>query len=122
VAALALAFHCSQVAVQWVLARAAGVAVPLRYCALYHPVISVMTALPITIGGFGVREGGYVHFLRPLGVAAPVAVTIGLLWFALTLLGGLVGGAVFAWSGARFVDVAPPASEAIPPPAGSPPA
>ncbi len=121
VAVLSLAFHLSQVCVQWVLARAAGAAVPFGYCLLYHPVISVMTALPVSIGGFGVREGGYLYFLTRIGIADSVALTVGLLWFMLTLLGGLVGGAIFAVSGAQLPEVVPRARDTIRPPAGSPP-
>lgn len=114
VAATSVVFHLSQVVVQWVLARAAGAVVPFGYCLLYHPLISVISALPISIGGFGVREGGYLYFLGRIGVDRSVAVTIGLLWFTLTLLGGLVGGVVFALAGTRL--------ELIPPPVESPPA
>ena len=102
VAAVSLVFHLSQVLVQWQLARAAGVDVPLSYCLVYHPLISVVTAVPLTVSGFGVREGGYVFFLRHIHVDDSVAVTIGLLWFVLTLVGGLLGGAIFVASGARL--------------------
>jgi len=102
VAAVSLVFHLSQVLVQWQLTRAAGAAVPLSYCLLYHPLISVMTALPVSVGGFGVREGGYLYFLTRIDIDDSVAVTVGLLWFTVTLLGGMVGGAVFVASGARL--------------------
>jgi uncharacterized membrane protein YbhN (UPF0104 family) len=101
-AALSIVFHLSQVAVQWVLARAVGVPVPLSYCLVFHPLVSIMTALPVSLGGFGVREGGYLYFLTRIGVDASAAVTMGLLWFAVTLVGGLVGGVAFLASGARL--------------------
>jgi len=52
---VSLAFHLSQVGVQWLLARAGGAAVPFSYCMVMHPVLSVMMALPLSLGGFGVR-------------------------------------------------------------------
>jgi len=102
VAATSLAFHVTQVAVQYVLARAAGVTVPFSYCLIFHPVISVMTALPFSIGGLGVREGGYLYFLTRIDVDDSVAVTIGLSWFAVTVVAGLLGGALFVASGAEL--------------------
>ena len=102
VTGVSLVFHTTQVAVQWVLARAAGVTLPFSYCLIYHPVISVMTALPLSVAGLGVREGGYLFFLTRIDIDDSIAVTIGLCWFAVTVLAGLVGGALFLTSGARL--------------------
>jgi len=99
---VSLVFHLSQVAVQYVLVHAAGATVPLSYCLVYHPVISVMTALPFSIGGLGVREGGYLYFLTRVDIDDSVAVTVGVLWFAIIVLAGLAGGAVFVVSGAEL--------------------
>lgn len=108
VAALSTAFHLSQVAVQWFIARAAGAPLPLSYCLVIHPLLSVMMALPVSVGGFGVREGGYLYFLTRLDIDDSVAVTTGLLWFAVTALSGLVGGVVFLAGGARLPRVRAP--------------
>jgi uncharacterized membrane protein YbhN (UPF0104 family) len=100
VAAVSLAFHLTQVAVQYVLVRAAGGTVPFSYCLIYHPMISVMAAVPV-VGGLGVQQGGYLYFLTRINLDDSIAVTVGLLWFAVTVLAGLVGGAVFLASGAE---------------------
>ncbi len=102
IAGVSLIFHLSQVCVQWLLARAAGAAVPFAYCLVFHPVLSVMMALPVSIGGFGVREGGYLYFLGLIDVDDSVAVTVGLLWWAVTVIAGLAGGAVFFATGAEL--------------------
>jgi uncharacterized membrane protein YbhN (UPF0104 family) len=102
VAAVSLVFHLTQVVVQYVLARALGVAVPFSYCLIYHPVISVMAALPVSVAGFGVREGGYLYFLTRMNIDDSVAVTIGLLWFTVTFVAGLLGGVLFLASGAAL--------------------
>src|SRR5919197_1409077 len=63
----------------------------------------------------GVREGGYLYFLTRIDVDDSIAVTLGLLWFALTVLAGLVGGALFVASGAALPRVHPrPAAPAAP--------
>jgi len=102
VAVVSLLFHLTQVLVQWVLARAAGADVPFSYCLIYHPVVSVMAALPVSVAGLGVREGGYLYFLTRLDVDDSIAVTVGLLWFAVTVLADLIGGVVFLASGAAL--------------------
>lgn len=55
---------------------------------------AVMTLLPISIGGLGVREAIYVTLLQPYGVAAVMAVALGLLQFAVSVLNGAVGGLI----------------------------
>jgi hypothetical protein len=71
--------------------------------------LSVMMALPFSIAGFGVREGGYIYFLTRIDVDDSVAVTMGLLWFAVTAVSGLVGGLIFLASGAELPSVRAPA-------------
>jgi glycosyltransferase 2 family protein len=102
VGGVSLVFHITQAGAQFVLARAAGVALPFSYCLIFHPVISLMTALPVSIAGLGVREGGYLYFLTRINVDDSVAVTLGLLWFGVTVAVGLVGGLLFVSSGARL--------------------
>ena len=102
ISVVSIAFHLTQVTAQWVLARAAGAALPFSYCLIFHPMISVMTALPLSVGGFGVREGGYLYFLTRIDVDDSIAVTAGLLWFAVTAVAGLLGGALFVASGAEL--------------------
>ena len=99
---VSLVFHLSQVCMQWMLARAAGADVPFSYCLVFHPMLSVMLALPVSIGGFGVREGGYLYFLGLINVDDSIAVTIGLLWWSVTVVAGLLGGALFFATGAEI--------------------
>jgi len=102
VVCVSLVFHLSQVCVQWVLGKAAGVTIPFTYCLVFHPVISLVTALPVSIGGFGVREGMYLYFLGLIDVDDSVAVTMGLLWWAVTFVVGMLGGVAFFANGARL--------------------
>jgi uncharacterized membrane protein YbhN (UPF0104 family) len=102
VAVVSVVFHLIQVTVQFVLARSLGIALPFSYCLILHPVVSVMMALPVSVSGFGVREGGYLYFLTRIDVDDSIAVTMGLLWFAVSLLAGLLGGLIFLASGAEL--------------------
>ena len=102
VSLLSAVFHLSQVGVQYLLARAAGTSLAFSYCLVMHPVLSLMMALPVSIGGFGVREGGYLFFLARIDVDDSIAVTMGLLWWLMTALSGVVGALVFVASGAAL--------------------
>ena len=58
---------------------------------LYLPIINSVTAVPITISGFGVREGMYVTMFREVGVAEPVALVMSLLGYLANLFWSVVG-------------------------------
>jgi len=59
---------------------------------LYLPIINSVTAVPITISGFGVREGMYIKMFHEVGVAEPVALVMSLLVISLPYLWSIVGG------------------------------
>ena len=58
---------------------------------VFLPAVLIAQVLPISIGGFGVREGLFVFFLGSLGVADSEATLFGLFLGILTLLTSLVG-------------------------------
>ncbi len=62
---------------------------------LYLPIINSVTAVPITISGFGVREGMYIKMFHEVGVAEPVALVMSLLGYLASLFWSIVGGAFF---------------------------
>lgn len=60
------------------------------------PVVNTITAMPISIGGIGVREGLFQAFLGNLtGASQAVAVVISSTGYLLTLIWGLVGGLLY---------------------------
>ena len=61
------------------------------------PIVDVATAVPLTVGGLGVREAMFQSLLHSLsGMPGGTAVLISLLGFACMGVWSLVGGAVFA--------------------------
>ena len=96
-----LAFNISLILVQVGLARAAGVRIGLGYFLLFVPIISALLALPVSVSGFGVREGGYLVLFGQAGVAASQAVAMSLLSYGLNLATGLVGAALYLVQGSR---------------------
>lgn len=62
---------------------------------LILPMINTISAIPISIAGFGLREGMYTLMFGDLGVAANVAVALGLLSYAAQFFWSLVGGLVY---------------------------
>jgi uncharacterized membrane protein YbhN (UPF0104 family) len=91
-------FHLFQLILQMLLARALGVVVPFWYLLLCIPLVHILSALPVSFGGIGVREGGYVVFLALVGIDRDQALAFGLLWSAIVFGAGVLGGLVLLFS------------------------
>lgn len=59
------------------------------------PVVSLLTALPITIAGIGVREGASIMLLGLFGVPASAALTASFLTLATNLIWALAGALIW---------------------------
>jgi len=95
---ISFGFHCFQLGLQAVLASALNLSIPWWYLMLFIPLVHILSALPISFGGLGVRESGYVMFLALIGIGRHEALAFGFLWSALVLGAGLVGGIVLLLS------------------------
>ncbi len=104
--ALAFIFHLFQLSLQTILARALGLGVPFWYLMLFVPLVHMLSALPLSLGGVGIREGGYVLFLALIGIGKDAAIAFGLLWTALVFGSGLVGGLILLASPATRLSLA----------------
>lgn len=62
----------------WLLSCALDVRVAFSVLAVTVPPVLILTTLPISIGGFGVREGGFVVLLGQAGVPATDATVLSL--------------------------------------------
>ena len=94
-------FNVLLMAVNYLIALSLGVEISLSYFLLFIPLISFLLVLPISLSGLGVREGGYVYLFAQAGVSAPLALAMSLLFYALNVATGLIGGVLYAFEGAR---------------------
>jgi len=62
---------------------------------LIVPVIFVLTGIPISIGGLGVRENTFVFLLKKFGVANDLAVAASFLVLFTTIFNALLGGIIY---------------------------
>jgi glycosyltransferase 2 family protein len=104
--AVATVYQLSMVLAAWAATRALGLHLPMMALLAFTPVVAIAQVLPLSLNGLGIREGAFVLFLGPLGVAAGQAVAIGLIIYALTLAVSLLGAPAFAVGGrSRAVSV-----------------
>ena len=74
---------------------------PVRFVQflIFIPMVNVISMVPISLGGLGLREGGTMYLLGKVGVDPAGALTLSLLWFAIAAVISLPGGIVFLWGG-----------------------
>ncbi len=91
--AIALAVHLGVIATAYLLVRALALEVGILDCLVLIPPIVLLTMLPISIAGWGVREGAMVVGFGFVGVAAgdalALSVALGLAQIAVGLPGGV---------------------------------
>lgn len=78
---------------------ALGIHLPLYFYCVAVPFISLVTFLPISINGYGLREGAFVYIFSIMHVAPAQALFLALLMDAQALLFGCTGGALYLFSG-----------------------
>lgn len=77
---------------QWAYMRAMGIHPSLGYSALAVTLVNLASMLPLSVNGFGAREGGFIALLAGVGLATTAqAASVGLLVTAQGLLFGLIG-------------------------------
>jgi len=77
--------------------------IPTAAIIAYVPAVAIAQVMPISVGGFGLREGMLVLLLKPLGATTTQAVAVGLLWYAMVLLASLPGAPLVALGDRRRV-------------------
>ncbi|MBM3504711.1 MAG: flippase-like domain-containing protein [Alphaproteobacteria bacterium] len=79
----------------WILAAALGISLPVWIVILMMMPIVLFTMLPISIAGWGTREGAFVVGFGILGVAAPEALALSVLYGIFLIVFSLPGGALW---------------------------
>jgi hypothetical protein len=87
--------QCTNVMLVWMIGRALGVPVPDSYYWIVVPVVTLLTLLPLSLNGMGIREGGCVLLLGLEGVNPGVSLTLSLLWFSVFTTASLLGAPVY---------------------------
>jgi glycosyltransferase 2 family protein len=92
---LALVIHFGVSFVVWLLARTIGVDVALYQCLLLVPAVILLAMLPVSVAGWGVREGAMVVAMGAIGVSRSDALATSVLFGFATAASGIPG--LFVW-------------------------
>ncbi len=116
VAALGLAASLSGLCAAWVLGRSLGIDQPLSAVIVVLGGAMLISVLPISLGGWGVREASVVALFGALGLAPERALALALAFGLLQLMTSLPGGVLW-WLDGRGAPSRPALPGAAAPPA-----
>lgn len=92
---LSLAIHLLQAWMHVVMGKALKLDLPFSFCLILYPLVGTFSSIPISFGGIGLRESGYLFLLGVLGFNSEQGIAFGLLLFIVVALDSLLGGVFF---------------------------
>ena len=93
--AVSLAVQFCRILVYWCAGLAVGLSTGLVYFVAFQPVAAVVAALPISIGGLGVREHVLVGLFHQVGASDNATIAMSLLGYSAGIVASLLGRIAF---------------------------
>jgi uncharacterized membrane protein YbhN (UPF0104 family) len=87
--------HLIQAAMHVVMGHALNLGIPFSYCLIIYPLVGVFAAIPISLNGLGLREGGYIFLLSLIGITNEDGIAFAFLLLMIVALDSLIGGILF---------------------------
>jgi uncharacterized protein (TIRG00374 family) len=88
-----------KIVADYFIARALGIDIPLLYFFVFIPLITIISAIPLTFAGLGVREGSYAGLFALVGVPAEQSILVSLASFTLVIMVAIIGAVVYMLNG-----------------------
>jgi uncharacterized membrane protein YbhN (UPF0104 family) len=92
---ISFVLHLFQAWMHLLLGQALHINLPFSFCIILYPLVGTFAALPVSLNGIGLREGGYLFLLGVIGVTAEKSIAFGLLLFLIVIVDSLIGGLLF---------------------------
>ncbi|BCB95109.1 hypothetical protein JZK55_00310 [Dissulfurispira thermophila] len=75
----------------YILSRGISLNISFMSLMIFVPIIILISFIPVSISGIGLREGAFVVFLGTLGVPSHLAMTLSIVWFLSSVTASLWG-------------------------------
>jgi uncharacterized membrane protein YbhN (UPF0104 family) len=92
---LSFVLHLVQAWIHLLMGKALDINIPFSFCIILYPLVGTFAALPVSLNGIGLREGGYLLLLGLIGISPEKGIAFGLLVFLIVVLDSLIGGLLF---------------------------
>lgn len=106
---ISLPFTINLILIQYCIAKALAVDLPLAVFSLFAPVIAIINLLPFSFNGLGTRDAIYLLLFGFVNVAKASAIAMSLAYYFLRFSAGLIGGLLYLVKNIlRFIKVPSP--------------
>jgi uncharacterized membrane protein YbhN (UPF0104 family) len=112
VMACSIAIHLITIAAAWCCVKAIAAPVSFLQVLFLMPPVLLVSTVPISIAGWGVRETSMIAAFGVAGLAQGDGLTLSILFGAASFAVGVIGGIVWIVSGLRIRSFAPTVAEA----------
>ena len=92
-----LVYQLLTVSTYFAAAKALHMDVGLAQMSAIVPVVTLMTLIPVSLNGLGLREGGFAFFLARAGIPEADAIALSLLVYAISLVFSMAGAVVLTF-------------------------
>lgn len=79
----------------FIAAKAFNIDINVFYYLIIIPIVMVISIVPITISGIGIREASMVYYFALIGVDKSISLSISLLNLVFIVFSGIVGGVIY---------------------------
>ncbi len=90
--------------VVFLLSKSINIDIAISYHFIFIPIITVISMIPISFSGVGLREYSFLHFYSIAGLTEEKAVTLSLLWFIIMIITGLIGFLFYIKIGTKKIE------------------
>lgn len=101
ITAISVLFHFVQIGIHLLLAGELSTPLTFAYLCATVPLINIVSSLPISVNGVGVREAMCVLLFVPIGVPQETAVAFGTIWIVVVTVVSAVGGFIAGLAATR---------------------
>jgi hypothetical protein len=92
---LSFVLHLVQAWIHFLMGKALHINIPFSFCLILYPLVGTFAAIPVSLNGIGLREGGYLFLLALIGISTEHGIAFGLLLFLIVVVDSLIGGLLF---------------------------
>ena len=83
------------IATVWITARGLQLDIPFFYFLVFVPVITLISMIPVSLNGMGLREYSFMALFSGIGVLPASCIALGLVTSILIILSGIPGGIIY---------------------------
>lgn len=91
-----------KISIDYIIAVSLGIKIPFIYFLALTPIVSIITLIPASIAGLGIKEGAYIGLFSLLGIPPATSFTISIMSFTLNLWMLLAGGIIYTIKGSHI--------------------